>query len=101
MANIQSTRHLCSKHAIFMQDNAEGLSYPKVDAGDMKRSVDKVYVAQLRDKSILKKSSSGGVLSLIEKYVVESEGIVFGVAGDERLQLHLIGVEMCKNFCYE
>ena len=41
MSNILSTEHLClecraceqicSKHAISMQENAEGFSYPKID----------------------------------------------------------------------
>ena len=121
MSNIQFTEHLCfecraceqvcSKHAISMQDNAEGFSYPKVDAykcidcglcvkvcpaihaDGMKRPSDKVYAAQLGDTTILKKSSSGGVFSLIAEHVVASKGIVFGAAWDERLQLHHIGVE--------
>lgn len=121
MSNILSTEHLClecraceqicSKHAISMQENAEGFSYPKiymdkcVDCGlcvkvcpaihadDIKRKSCDVYAAQLKDKTILKKSSSGGVFSLIAEHVIGSGGIVFGAAWDEHLQLRHIGVE--------
>ena len=121
MSNILSTEHLClecraceqicSKHAISMQENAEGFSYPKIDmdicvdcglcvkvcpaihADDIKSKSCDVYAAQLKDKAILKKSSSGGVFSLIAEYVIGSGGIVFGAAWDEHLQLRHIGVE--------
>lgn len=121
MSNILSTEHLClecraceqicSKHAISMQENAEGFSYPKIDmdicvdcglcvkvcpaihADDIKSKSYDVYAAQLKDKTILKKSSSGGVFSLIAEYVIGSGGIVFGAAWDEHLQLRHIGVE--------
>lgn len=121
MSNILSTEHLClecraceqicSKHAISMQENAEGFSYPKIDmdkcvdcglcvkvcpaihADDIKNNSCDVYAAQLKDKGILKKSSSGGVFSLIAEHVIGSGGIVFGAAWDEHLQLRHIGVE--------
>lgn len=121
MSNILSTEHLClecraceqicSKHAISMQENAEGFSYPKIDmdicvdcglcvkvcpainADDIKNKSCDVYAAQLKDKAILKKSSSGGVFSLIAEHVINSGGIVFGAAWDEHLQLRHIGVE--------
>lgn len=121
MSNILSTEHLClecraceqicSKHAISMQENAEGFSYPKIDmdkcvdcglcvkvcpaihADDIKNKSCDVYAAQLKDKTILKKSSSGGVFSLIAEHVIASGGIVFGAAWDEHLQLRHIGVE--------
>ena len=121
MANILSTEHLClecraceqicSKHAISMQENAEGFSYPKIDmdkcvdcglcvkvcpaihADDIKSNSCDVYAAQLKDKTILKKSSSGGVFSLIAEHVINSGGIVFGAAWDEHLQLRHIGVD--------
>ena len=121
MSNILSIEHLClecraceqicSKHAISMQENAEGFSYPKIDmdicvdcglcvkvcpaihADDIKSKSCDVYAAQLKDKTILKKSSSGGVFSLIAEHVIGSGGIVFGAAWDEHLQLRHIGVE--------
>lgn len=121
MSNILSTEHLClecraceqicSKDAISMQENAEGFSYPKIDmdkcvdcglcvkvcpaihADDIKSKSCDVYAAQLKDKTILKKSSSGGVFSLIAEHVIGSGGIVFGAAWDEHLQLRHIGVE--------
>lgn len=121
MSNILSIEHLClecraceqicSKHAISMQENAEGFSYPKIDmdicvdcglcvkvcpaihADDIKSKSCDVYAAQLKDKNILKKSSSGGVFSLIAEHVIGFGGIVFGAAWDEHLQLRHIGVE--------
>ena len=121
MSNILSVEHLCfecraceqicSKRAISMRENAEGFSYPKIDmdkcidcgfcvkvcpaihAEDVNNESTLVYAAQLKDKKILAKSSSGGVFSLIAEHVIESGGIVFGAAWDEHLQLHHIGVE--------
>lgn len=121
MSNILSTEHLClecraceqicSKYAISMQENAEGFSYPKIDmdkcvdcglcvkvcpaihADDIKSKSCDVYAAQLKDKIILKKSSSGGVFSLIAEHIIGSGGIVFGAAWDEHLQLRHIGVD--------
>lgn len=121
MTNIQSTEHLClecraceqicPKDAIFMQENTEGFSYPHVDAAkcidcglclkvcpamhadDVKNESGLVYAAQLKDKKVLAKSSSGGVFSLIAEHVIGSGGIVFGAAWDEHLQLRHIGVE--------
>ena len=92
MTNIQSTEHLClecraceqicPKDAIFMQENTEGFSYPHVDAAkcidcglclkvcpamhadDVKNESGLVYAAQLQDKKVLAKSSSGGIFHI-------------------------------------
>lgn len=121
MTNIQSTEHLClecraceqicPKDAIFMQENTEGFSYPHVDAAkcidcglclkvcpamhadDVKNESGLVYAAQLQDKKVLAKSSSGGIFSLIAEHVIASGGVVFGAAWDDNLQLHHIGVD--------
>lgn len=102
---------ICSKSAITMVQNSEGFSYPSVDADKcidcglcnkvcpilnsetLKYEKGKVYASQLKDQKILMKSSSGGVFSAIAECVLEKNGVVFGAAWDENLQLHHIGVD--------
>lgn len=121
MPNIKSTKHLCfecraceqicSRKAISMLEDKDGFSSPSVDSGkcvdcglclkvcpaihadEMKQQPNSVYAVQLKEKETLRKSSSGGVFSLIAEYVIAVGGIVFGAAWDESLQLHHIGVE--------
>ena len=46
------------------------------------------YICQSRDKEILKKSSSGGVFSLLSDFVLSRHGVVFGAAYcDEKLSV--------------
>lgn len=103
---------ICAKSAIDMCQNEEGFSYPVVDTNTctdcglctkvcptlhselVKWPTGKVYAAQSNDDKTLMGSSSGGVFTLIAEYVIKKlDGIVYGAAWDEGMQLHHIGVE--------
>lgn len=66
---------------------------PMINAEEVKLQTGKIYAAQLKNSSILRKSSSGGVFSLIANHVLQKGGVVFGAAWNDNLQLHHIGVE--------
>ena len=52
----------------------------------------KTYVAYAKDEEIRKRSSSGGIFSLLAKSVLLQNGVVFGAAFDAQFQVHHIGV---------
>lgn len=103
--------HVCKKQALTMLPDNEGFFYPVLDSkkcvecgicaqvcpffNKMKQdnSCQKAYVAINRNKEELFQSSSGGIFSLIAKWVLAHHGIVFGAAFDEQMQLHHIGIE--------
>lgn len=49
----------------------------------------KTYIIQSKDKSLIKKSSSGGVFVELARYVLSRGGVVFGCAM-QRVELELI-----------
>ena len=121
MATIVDTTHLCcecnacrqacAKAAIRMVQNDQGFSYPVVDsdkcvncglclmvcpmieAENVKLQPGITYAAQLKDRTTLLKSSSGGIFSLIANEIISQGGVVFGAAWSNHLQLHHIGVD--------
>lgn len=125
MSNINDTSHLCfecraceqvcSRNAINMIEDLEGFSYPYVDpelctncgtclnicpaiqAKNIKKTPSSVYAAQLHDQKILQKSSSGGIFSLIATHVIGLNGVVFGAAWDDNLQLRHIAVNSLES----
>ncbi|MCR5569133.1 MAG: Coenzyme F420 hydrogenase/dehydrogenase, beta subunit C-terminal domain [Paludibacteraceae bacterium] len=102
---------VCAKTAISMIPNEEGFSYPSVDtnacsdcglcttvcpilhAEELKFPTGSIYAAQSKDERTLLKSSSGGIFSCIAECVLKKNGIVYGAAWDESLQLRHIGVD--------
>lgn len=110
-SECNACQQICSKGAIKMVEAEEGFSYPTVNeqicadcglcikvcpminAENVKLQTGKVFAAQLKNTEILGKSSSGGIFSLIANYVLQKDGVVFGAAWDDNLQLHHIGVE--------
>ena len=65
----------------FVKDTAAPDSFPLV------------FAAWNNDDSVRRNSSSGGVFTLLAQHVIESGGIVFGAAFDDRLRLHHRSVE--------
>lgn len=95
----------CSKQAIRMEENHEGFLYPVlesalcVDCGlcqkvcpmeqsdEVKLPVGKTYAAYNKNTETRKKSSSGGIFSVIAHWVLKNEGAVYGAAFDDKLYL--------------
>ena len=99
----------CPKNAITMQENEEGFLYPVIDKekcvncglcskacpqlNDVKGLDDgypKAYAMRNKNNEELSKSSSGGIFSILANYVIEKDGIVFGAAYDENLNINHI-----------
>ena len=90
----------CPKHCITMSERDDGFMYPTVDK---EKCVDcgrcekvcqyinecephkplKVYAAQNNDEEIRRKSSSGGVFTLLAEQTIKEGGIVFGACFDD------------------
>ena len=100
---------ICPVGCIKMQEDEEGFLYPKIDETkcihckkcekvcpirypNKKNKETKTYVAYAKDEEIRKKSSSGGIFSLLAKSVLLQNGVVFGAAFDAQFQVHHIGV---------
>lgn len=100
---------ICPVGCINMKEDEEGFLYPKIDETkcihckkcekvcpirypNKKNKETKTYVAYAKDEEIRKKSSSGGIFSLLAKSVLLQNGVVFGAAFDTQFQVHHIGV---------
>lgn len=102
----------CPTNAISMVANKEGFLYPIIDKEkcincglcarvcpqlkNMEKNEDiypKAYAMRNHNKNDLKKSSSGGIFSVIAKYVIENNGVVFGAAYNDDLDVNHIKVE--------
>lgn len=97
--------HICPVQAISMETDEEGFQYPVVDeekcihcnrcktvctfqSGYESNAKDQLcYGARLKDESILKMSSSGGMFFAFAKHVIERGGIVFGARYNENLEV--------------
>lgn len=108
MIRIDDKRHccrctvcqqICPKNCIKMISDYEGFSYPVVDKSicincnlrckvcpqinseDTERTFD-VYALSHPDSNILVKSSSEGAFSLLSKWILKNNGIIFGTVFD-------------------
>ncbi len=89
----------CGVGAIKMESDENGFLYPKVDESkcvkclkcqracpvDNKSEVKNnplYYICKNKDEDIRKKSSSGGIFTILAQYVVESGGVVYGAGFD-------------------
>jgi len=96
--------NICPKSCITMKSDTEGFWYPEVDKNKCvncdlcenvcpilhDRIIDnapKAYACYNKDEVTRLKSSSGGIFSLIAKYVLKQKGVVFGASFDENFQL--------------
>ena len=94
--------NICPKRAIDMVEDEEGFLYPKIDKNKCincglcdntcpiinKRQCNvetKAFVMRVKDEEILGKSTSGGFFTPIAKFVLNKNGVVFGVGFDYRL----------------
>jgi len=92
---------LCPVNAIKFKKNSRGFMYPEVDREAciecgicerncglvsetrVKNSPIEFYALKTKDKDIKKKSSSGGVFSLLAKEIFSQNGVVYGCLLDE------------------
>lgn len=95
---------ICPKGAITMTKDSEGFLYPVIDKEKCvhcnlceKRCPNnpsetntnqKTYISYCKDGKAKENSASGGMFYSIAKYVIEKNGIVFGVCYDDNLIAH-------------
>ena len=101
---------ICQHSAISMQSDAEGFLHPVISNSKcvtcgmcqyscpvnnlaIKRKPLKVYSGWSNDEYIRMDSSSGGAFTEIAKLILAKDGVVFGVAMDERQQARHIYIE--------
>lgn len=109
MINLQDKKDCCGCHAcsnvcpkqcISMQADEQGFLYPVVDTelcvdcrlcekvcpiinqSEDKKPI-KVFAAKNKNEEVRRKSSSGGVFTLLAEYVLNNGGVVFGAKFDE------------------
>lgn len=102
----------CPQNAIEMKANNEGFFYPKInkekcincgvcvkvcpqlkEVKKADKGFPKAYAMRNKNEEELMKSSSGGIFTVLANYVLENEGIVFGAAYDENLNVNHIKIE--------
>lgn len=94
-------KNICPKSAIEMVSDEEGFIYPKVNkekcinCGLCKKTCPILnkknreefkqigYIFQYNDDKIRKQSTSGGAFTAIADYIIENNGVVFGVSFDD------------------
>ena len=95
--------NICPKHAISMEEDEEGFLYPKIDKNlcvecglckkicafqngyNIDNTLEKieVYASKSKSEEIRMMSSSGGMFYEIAKYILDNDGVVYGVIFDE------------------
>ena len=97
----ESCAQACPKRCISMREDAEGFLYPEVDRdlcvdchlcervcpvlnqGEERKPL-RSYAAKNKDEEIRRRSSSGGIFTLLAERVIDEDGVVFGARFDER-----------------
>ncbi|HCC04312.1 MAG TPA: coenzyme F420 hydrogenase [Clostridiales bacterium] len=106
----------CPQNAINMIQNNEGFSYPIIDKKkcincglcskvcpqlkpkqNSEGNFPKAYAMYNKDKEELLKSSSGGIFSVIARYVLENNGVVFGATYTKNLSVNHIKIDNIKD----
>ena len=106
---------ICKKGAITMQEDSEGFFYPVIDKDQCincglcekvcaisnsrydNSKNPQVFASYHCDANERTKSSSGGIFFAIAQWIISQEGVVYGAAFDENLQLSHIGVDNLKD----
>ncbi len=107
----RACEYICTFGAITMQTDEEGFLYPFIDlekctkcglcakvcsitnADTVLYKEGIVYAARNNDVDIVKRSSSGGIFSLIADYVIDIlGGVVYGAAFDDNFNLSLVRI---------
>lgn len=109
--------HVCPKKCISMVEDEEGFLYPKINEKECihcdrcknicsnysieEKEVDEGYIAMNTCEEERRQSASGGMFSVLAKYVIEKEGIVFGVKYDKNMMAvhdYASTLEGCQEF---
>lgn len=114
--------NICPKECIHMKYDDEGFGYPHIEeekcincglcknicpiikrdeTNSKKVQKTKVYATNNKDKDILYSSSSGGMFKEISNFIIENDGIVFGVKYNSKFQVvysYSITTEECDKF---
>lgn len=98
-------KNICPKNAIIIKENNEGFNYPEIDnslcinCGLCKKACPIltklsentneiiIYSCKNKDKEVRMNSSSGGIFTLIAKYILEKNGVVFGAKFNEKFEV--------------
>ena len=101
---------ICPKECIVMKDAGEGFLFPVIDLEscvqcgrcekvcpvlhEQKKSIHtQAFAMKNKDEDERRRSTSGGVFSLIAKQIIDAGGIVYGAAYDENFSVRHISVE--------
>lgn len=112
--SCRSCLYSCPKNAIEMKESSEGFFYPYinekcVDCGicvkvcptektfirDIPEQIGKLVY--LQDENKLKDSSSGGAFSGFAEHILKKNGVVFGAAYDDELNVNQVYVEKIED----
>lgn len=104
----------CPRNAIIMEENKDGFFYPKIDQKkcincglckkncpvlNCKKDVEhkvRAFACYNNNENDRLNSSSGGIFILLAKEIIKKNGIVFGAAFDDNLELNHFSVENNK-----
>ena len=108
---------VCPNNCIKMIEDEEGFLYPQINESDCIKCNKckntcgnfpkentfniKIYAAKNKNNLERKNSTSGGIFYILARYVIEKEGIVFGVKYDECLNIkhdYSDTLDKCKDF---
>lgn len=111
----RACEQICPKNAIKFISDEEGFLYPElnkelciecglcnqvcpIEANKEKLSgqVKACIAAQIKDKQILKESSSGGIFTLLASFIIKSGGCVYGTAYSNNMYVRHIRVSTIK-----
>lgn len=101
---------ICSQNAIEMEEDEEGFLYPKVNeekcikCGECKEICPVInfkenkkekyaYIFQHNDDNVRRESTSGGAFTAIAEYILDKNGIVFGVCFDDEFNVIHKGID--------
>lgn len=103
-SGCMACQNMCPKKAIKIEYERDGFAYPKIDNSkcidcklcqkvcpilnklEENTSEIEVYACKNKNEEVRMNSSSGGVFTLIAEWILNKQGVVFGVKFDENMQ---------------